>query len=256
MVFARSSRGFTLTEVAIALAVLAMAVGLVATSFSGATVAEMRAASARLASMSRAAYDEAALTGKIHRIAIEFQQTDAVGDVRKPATITVEATEEKLRFAEGESILARAAPRGGSLGGWAALSSGFAFGGDEDEGSLTPESLLPGGIDDLLGIAPRNDELSLDDDEPSPVDASFQKIAEPFTVDDGLVVLDVWTEGMEEPVSEGKTYVYYFPNGYAQDAMVHLGFADSDRTDAGFTVKIEALTGRTTVSDEYLEVPK
>ncbi|MEO1172589.1 MAG: hypothetical protein AAFX94_11165, partial [Myxococcota bacterium] len=120
----------------------------------------------------------------------------------------------------------------------------------------TPESLLPGGIDDLLGLKPPADDFSLDDDEPSPVDAAFQKVAEPFEVDEGLVILDLWTEGMDEPVREGKAYVYYFPHGYAQDAMIHIGFADSNQSDAGYTVKIEALTGRTTVSDEYLEVPR
>ncbi|MEL6545753.1 MAG: hypothetical protein AAFQ82_14060, partial [Myxococcota bacterium] len=138
----------TLTEIAIALAILAMAVGIVATAASGASAGDLRAASARIASMCRAAYDQAALSGQIHRLAIEFQKTDAGGNVSSSATVTVEATPEKLRFADGESILARATPQSGALGGWTSLSSGFAFAGDEEE-APNLDNFLPGGIEGL-----------------------------------------------------------------------------------------------------------
>lgn len=248
------SRGFTLAEMAVTIAVIALVMGVAITTFSGVSVGEMRAATARLASMSRATYDEAALTGKIHRLAIEFQKTNAGGEVEAPATITVEATEELLQFSEGKGILARATPKGGALAGWTALASGFALDDDGDTGSLTPESLLPDGVDGLLGL--RSSGGDDDDEETSPVDSAFTAVAKSYAFHSGLQILDVWTEGMEEPIREGRAYIYFFPHGSAQDALIHVGFADSGRSDAGFTVKVEALTGRTTVSNEYLEMPK
>ncbi len=252
----------TLTEIAIALAILAMVVGIGTSIFSGASAGDLRAASARIASMCRAAYDKAALSGQIHRLAFEFAKTDAAGYVIEPATVSVQATPEKLRFAEGESVLARATPSGGALGGWAALSSGFAFSNDEAE-APNLDNFLPDGIDGLLGLsAPRRDDDSFfgggDDDDflQSDVDAAFQEVVEPYSLGDTVVLLDVWTEGMGETVRDGKAYIYFFPNGYTQTSNIHLGFPGAEEDGRAYTVEIEALTGKAKVSAEYVEVEK
>lgn len=251
--------GMTLTEIAIALAILAMVVGIGTSMVSGADAGDLRAASARIASMCRAAYDKAALTGQIHRLAFEFAKTDAGGSVIESATVAVEATPEKLRFAEGESILARATPQGGALGGWTALSSGFTFASDEDE-APNLDNFLPDGIDGLLGLtAPRKKDDSFfggDDDDflESEVDAAFEEVVEPYALGDSVVLLDVWTEGMGETVRAGKAYIYFFPNGYTQTASIHLGFPGAEQDARAYTVELEALTGKATVSAEYVEV--
>ncbi|MEM6734212.1 MAG: prepilin-type N-terminal cleavage/methylation domain-containing protein [Myxococcota bacterium] len=252
----RIRRGFTLTEITITIGVLALVVGVTVMAVGGRSSADLRSATARITSMTRAAYDQAALTGQIHRLGFEFAKLDAQGNATTRPQVTVEATPEQLRFDGEESLLARAQPKGGSLGGWTALSAGFALGAEDDE-STNLDSFLPGGVDELLGLAGSADRDFDDDDGfQSEVDSTFQEVFPPFVLPESVSILDVWTDAAEETVREGKAYVYFFPHGYAQDALIHLGFSDSDRDDVGFTVKVEALTGRATASDEYLEIPR
>lgn len=250
----RECTGFTLTEVAISLGILALALGVVATSVSSASIGDLRAAAARIATMARAAYDQAALSGRIHRMVIDFGTEPTGSKPGRPAQVYVEVTEEKLRFDGGESVLARATPTGGSVGGWAALSSGLGFGADEEGGGL--DGFLPGGVDELLGLGPRDADIDPDLGE-EPMDGVFEKVAAPFMLDDELRVVDVWSADLGDTVREGRTYVYFFPHGYAQDALIHIGFAaNDDDQDASFSIGIEALTGRAVVKDEYQEPPK
>lgn len=62
-------------------------------------------------------------------------------------------------------------------------------------------------------------------------------------------VLSVWTEGMDKPTDSGDAYIYFFPNGYTQESIIHL--QDDDKRV--ISVKVSALTGTATVVDGYVE---
>jgi len=64
-------------------------------------------------------------------------------------------------------------------------------------------------------------------------------------------VLSVWTEGMDKPADSGEAYIYFFPNGYTQDAIVHL--QDDERRV--ISVRVQPLTGQSTITDGYVEAP-
>ena len=40
---------------------------------------------------------------------------------------------------------------------------------------------------------------------------------------DNVHVLDVWTEGMDQPTADGEVYLLFFPNGYTQEAHYPFG---------------------------------
>jgi general secretion pathway protein H len=55
----------------------------------------------------------------------------------------------------------------------------------------------------------------------------------------------VETEHDEEPVTEGRAYVYFWPGGLTERAAIRLKRSDS--ADDGLTVFISPLTGRASI---------
>jgi hypothetical protein len=81
---------------------------------------------------------------------------------------------------------------------------------------------------------------------------SFQSIDKDLDLGSDVHVLDIWTEGMSEPATDGVVYLYFFAHGYTQEAYIHL----QDDSDAVFTIRVHALTGKVEMFPEYKEVPK
>jgi general secretion pathway protein H len=64
-------------------------------------------------------------------------------------------------------------------------------------------------------------------------------------------VLGVWTFGAEEKQTEGKAMLYYFPQGFAERAIVHIGTADG----VSFSLEQHPLTGKVAISAKEIEAP-
>ncbi len=96
--------GFTLVEMVIVVAIVAMIVGVAATSVADMSRASLRKTSGIVASAMKAAYDNAALSGLTYRLAF------VIGDPKKnePSKIRVESSKEVLAFDPETSTLARA----------------------------------------------------------------------------------------------------------------------------------------------------
>lgn len=61
----------------------------------------------------------------------------------------------------------------------------------------------------------------------------------------GVQVASVETEHDEEPVTEGKAYVYFWPGGITEAAVIRL--KRSDNNEDGLSVLISPLTGRASI---------
>jgi general secretion pathway protein H len=61
----------------------------------------------------------------------------------------------------------------------------------------------------------------------------------------------VQTEHDEEPLTSGVTYLYFWPGGATERAVIQLGRDDSD----GLTVTISSLTGRARIEKGRVELP-
>ena len=234
--------GFTLVEAVITITIMALAVGVVVANW-GSASADLRRAAGQLSGTIRAAYDEAALTGRTLRVAFAFD---------KPV-IQVEASEALLSFDENEKPLQRGAGLAKSGGSAGPSLVGFALGGaapnnnnasDKNDDKDEAESETPSALQALLGLSKQIDK---EDQAPS-----FTSMGHDLQLGEGVKLLDVWIQGMSEPTKEGLTYLYFFPNGFTQDAIVNLSSSDG----AVFSVRVAALTGQTTVLPEYLEMKK
>jgi general secretion pathway protein H len=58
-------------------------------------------------------------------------------------------------------------------------------------------------------------------------------------------VASVETEHDEEPVTEGRAYVYFWPGGITERAAIRL--KRSDNSEDGLTVLLSPLTGRASI---------
>ncbi len=234
------SHAFTLVEAAITVAILAMAVGVVLVSWSSGR-ADLRSAAGKLSGTIRATFDNAALSGQVHRLVFDFASR----------VVKVEATEALLSFDEDQNPLRRgaAAPLadplaglGGALGLGGLLAAQDANAVDDALDQLEDQG-PPSALQALLGL----NQAAADE-----ATAGFSSIERDLDLGDGVQLLSVWVQGMREPTKEGIVYLYFFTQGYTQDALVHL----QDEEGAVFTIKVAALTGRTEVTPEYVEVPR
>lgn len=65
------------------------------------------------------------------------------------------------------------------------------------------------------------------------------------------VAVSVWTRQQREPVESGVAYLYFFPQGYTEKAMVFLRQGDN-----AWTLDVSPLTGKVFIASEALEVPR
>ncbi|MBI5509535.1 MAG: prepilin-type N-terminal cleavage/methylation domain-containing protein [Deltaproteobacteria bacterium] len=231
--------GFTLVEAAITVAVLALAVGVVLVNW-GSAGAELRRVAGQLAGTVRASYDGAALSGQTYRLVLSFD---------KPV-IQVEKTAALLSFDDDQKPLQRGAALAGAANGVGPSLSGLLLGAgakpeadDRDHDDEPADDGPPSALQALMGLSKQIDHEAA---------ATFSSAEHDLPLGEEVRLLDVWIRGMGDPIKEGTAYLYFFPSGYTQDAVIHLTNADG----AVFSVRVHALTGSTAVVPEYLEPPK
>lgn len=85
--------------------------------------------------------------------------------------------------------------------------------------------------------------------KPPPV---FEPVSGPLTrkqsLPDDISFKGVWVAHQKEQVTAGMAYLYCFPTGMTERAAIYL----TDKSNNVFTLTVEPLTGRVTVTPEYV----
>ena len=237
----RQQRGFTLVEATITIAIIALAAAVVVPALGNITHAKLRATSSKLAGFVRATYDNASLNGQTYRIAFDFESK----------AVTVGATDQAMALEPGSNVLAAAAETTNTLDRPGALEQAIMDAASELEADSPTDDSGKAQIDpSALSAIFQVNNLAASAD--TTADAAFSDTGDKLDLDDDVHLLDVWIDGMDEAESEGKSFLYFFPNGYTQDAIIHLEDTDNNV----FSVRIQALTGRTSIEPGYVEVKK
>lgn len=232
------SRGFTLVEMAITVAILALAAAVVIPAMNNVSRAELRRAASAVAATVRANYDNAALSGQTYRMVFPF---GAKGEPGGP--IRTESTQEQLNFDDKSGAFITAAQDAEELHALKGHPGGPRDGDDKKKvEKKAPDEDKASALTALFGISKLGQRAA---------SSGFQQKGA-LKLDDSIHLLDVWTDGMDKAAAEGEVYLYFFPNGYTQEALIHL--EDSDKRV--FTVKIAPLTGKAEILDSYIEVAK
>lgn len=232
MVTARKTvTGFTLIEATIALAVIALAAAVMIPALAGMGRAHLRQAAAYMVGTVKATYDNAALSGETYRLVFTFE----------PPVVKVEKTKQPFAFDSTEGAVASVGKHKDDSAPAGKLGMSF------PEETKKEDAKADLANNPLLALLQINDKADVADKQ-----STFSSAGKDLKLGDGIRLMDVWIEGMDQVASEGEIYLYFFPNGYTQDALIHLG----DHEGRAFTVKVSALSGKAEVIDKYEEVPK
>ena len=66
------------------------------------------------------------------------------------------------------------------------------------------------------------------------------------------LVMDVYTPRMADPITHGRAYIYFFPLGQTEPAIVHL--SDPARQTI-YSLVVHPITGRVRIVGEYVQPP-
>lgn len=247
------ARGFTLVEVIVTLAIVAISTAVVVPALNNITRADLRRSARGLSSTIRQCYDEAALSGQMQRIVFNVgdphKNLDADGNLK--AAVRIESAEEALLFDASGGAFVTAADRDEDIESMQAPpfididadSTKPAPPKASGKSAKPPAEGKQSGHSRAFGALASINKLAQGDEE------DHFKPKSVFALGRDVHILDVWTEGMDQPLSQGEASLFFFSHGYTQNALVHL-------EDAGknvFTISVASLTGRTQVQDGYVE---
>lgn len=214
----RALPGFTLLEVGIGLALLALLIAVAVPSLGALSGAQLREDSSLMAGVVRDVYARTALAGKTSRLVFDFEKNAWwVED----APVVARVHNEKLRAdRDGKAALDHVDER---------LERIEADTKDEEERAQ------------LELLSPPQWKPSEDDyGEPHPLtgDVRFKQI---------------WIEHLDEPFKAGQVALYFFPGGFTEEALITL--TDDDDGERTLTLVVSSLTGDVAIEQEEPRVP-
>ena len=267
------SRGMTLVEVLIVLAISALLIGGVATGLGAGRQAEVSRATNQLANTIRFAFNKARVTGSYYRLLINLDDgafsmqrgadrmylpaTDRYGRIKVVDPSREKERDERDRRAEenyNRSIQARvlAAVKGPSVGKNAATPIGAPPGAQKPPApgaaGAAPTKAAAGGIIDKYAVqtkaVPRRKPPifgAFDDDN------SLSDLKKPFKLPKQIKVVSVQTADDVKPIVKGEASIYFFPQGHTQ--LAHIQIEEIDNPVNAFTIVVKPLTGRVEVQE-------
>jgi general secretion pathway protein H len=183
---------------------------------------DLRATATRMAGSIRYLFDRASTTGRVHRLVLDFDTGKYWAEVSDDQFILAAGKEtEEGRKKEAEKIAKEEEAKRE-----AAEKEAF-FGGQ------IPTRYMP------KPFTPKRAKF----------DAFRETAVKPITLKSGVVLADIYTPRLLKPMTEGKGYVYFFPMGMTEAAVIHL----SDGKQTFYTLIVHPLTGRVSVKNSYVE---
>ena len=240
------SSGFTLVEMMIVIAIVGLMLSVSVLTFRNLTKANLRSGAARLAAAMRFSFDRALMTGSYLRLAIDLDK----------GLIWIESSKDRVALRSGreqhatnrptEDEQQRDAP---SAGSGSKLPLGLGFGAAPAEGEEAPPAI------DVKSLVKAYER------DVKPLErarARFARLRGPGAKAiklKGKVIVDaVMTARMEEPVTKGLAFIYFFPQGHTEPAIVHLRI-DGDEDDY-YSVVLHPLTGQAKVFACRYRIPE
>lgn len=228
-------RGMTLIEVSIALGIAAVLFAAVTISLGAITGAKAKASASELAGVIRSLYDTAALSGKTCRLVFELADPKDEQAVTRYhaecAAGNITTSRDRDEMLREESSAREDEKRGNTK-------------------KTDTRRKYTGGSDDMPGL----DEILKQEEGRVEDAARFSSFTseeiKPREVPSD-VSLSVWTRHQHEPADKGVAYLYFFPQGFTEKALVYVKQGDNV-----WTLAVSPLTGKVEIAGEALEVPK
>lgn len=219
-----AQRGFTLVEILVVLVILGLIGGLSIRGLRSLAKSDLRTSTAKMSGAIRFLFDRASTTGKYHRLVIDVDE----------GRYWAEVSDDKFYI-----------PRDPETETWRQKRAEIEAKLDEEEKRKAELAEAAGGGDDS--------KVKVQDFRPKRVRfGAFKSAAlKPVTMKNTRV-MDVYTPRVGEPVTHGRAYIYFFPLGQAESALVHLSDPDGESI---YSLVIHPITGRVKLYREYVQVP-
>jgi general secretion pathway protein H len=239
----RAPRGFTLIELTVALTVAVMLFSALFLGLGALTGTRARKALGELGGAARSLYDTASLTGHTCRLVLLLPKDDSAEFAYRAECANGNVTsaydrDQEIRDATTKaSDAARKAPRRG-----------------RDAPPVDPRAPAAGSYGPT-GYGSGTTLLDVLEGEKDRVERAVSYSAfsspeiEPRTMSG--VRVSVWTSHQKTKVDSGLAYLYFFPQGYTERAMVTVRQGRNV-----WTLQISPLTGKTSIVDGEPEIPK
>lgn len=224
----RAQAGFTLIEVLLVLAIIALVAGTAVMGFRHMARTDLRAGALKLSGAIRYLYDRAAATGKMQRLVVDFEQQRywaEESDDRFFLPRERETDETRAKDAEQQAK-------------------------EEEEQKKRDEEAQS------FGENPQYDITRYQPQEFHAKRARFSAFKEvavhPVEMKGAVKIQAVFTPRLAAPQSTGRAYVYFFPLGSAEPARVYLS---DPKQEVVYTLMVHPLTGRVQVVNRYVAPP-
>jgi general secretion pathway protein H len=233
----RPSQGFTLIEVMVALMIVALIATIGVKGFRTVTKSSLREGSSHMAGAIRFLFDRASITGKYHRLVIDLNEGRywaEVSDDRFYAPNQAESEPERRKREEKEDAVE-----------------------EEERKRKEKQQLLYGSNSSSSSSASSSssfDMSKMEVGEFRPRRARFAAFKEtalkPVTLKKEVRIKSVYTPRMTDPVTAGRAYLYFYPLGQTEPAVITL----TDKTgESVFSLVVHPITGRVRIYNEEVK---
>jgi general secretion pathway protein H len=207
----------------IVLAIVALITVVTVTGLRSLFKTDLRATATRMAGSIRYLFDRASTTGRVHRLVLDFDNGKYWAEVSDDQFIMGAGKEtEESRKKEAEKIAKEEEAKRE-----AAEKEAF-FGASQIPTRYMPKPFIP---------------------KRAKFEGFRETAVRPITLKSDVVMADIYTPRLVKPLTEGKGYVYFFPMGMTEAAIIHL----SDGKEAFYTLIVHPLTGRVSVKNSFVE---
>jgi general secretion pathway protein H len=227
---AHRAAGFTLLEILVALAVVALMFALVIGGARRLARTELRGSAGKLASVVRYLFDRASTTGKIHRLVLDFETGKYWAEVSDDRFLLPRDRETDLSRAKDSDEATKAA---------------------EEEHDKQIEAQRQSDLS--AGAATNYDFSRYQPTEWKPKRARFDMFQErtlKVTQLKGAKLADMFTPRYAGPVTTGKGYLYFFPMGQTEPALIRLSDPEGKTF---YSLLVHPLNGRVKVYSGRIE---
>lgn len=235
--YSQPEYAFTLIEMMVVIAIIGMLVGATTLTFRNVMRSDLRSAASRLASLLQHGFDRATTMGRVVRVAIDIEKSEAWIEsstsrfkLRKGTTQnSIAESDTGATKAKDDKAKPLPAPLATMLGA------------EDMAASLDPDAIAQQAEQDLQPVQ-----------RPK---AQFERLATGFSktlkLAKGISIDAVTTDRHDTPQRKGTAYVYFFPQGYGEDVLIHL----VDRDKEYYSITTKPLTGQTEVQSCRVDLP-
>lgn len=220
----RARRGFSLVEIMVVVAIVGLLLGASVYGFRSIAKSDLRSSSAKLAGAIRYCFDRSVTTGSYFRLVLDIDGNKYWAERSDDRTYLTVGKENSPGKGEALDVQALEKQR------------------DEDDAKLQEMATSVGG------------QMVQLDPPPKPKRAKFQTFKDTTLPQVKLTrakMFDVYTPRQREPYIKGRAYLYFFPDGHTERAIVRLRDGDDF-----YSLVIHPLTGRVEVLSGKVDIPR